>query len=64
MLRDYISRYYQPIRTHQGNNCETPILSNLHNQTTIVDTALASELILGVGCILNMRKQLKLVMTA
>lgn len=47
LLREYIHKYYNPIRTHQGINCATPILSEKPIETTISETKLTSEPILG-----------------
>ena len=47
LLREYVEHYYHPVRTHQGINCETPVLSNRPPQTTAADTVLVSEPILG-----------------
>ena len=47
LLKEYVNRYYNPVRTHQGINCRTPILSYKPPITKSSDTVLASEPILG-----------------
>lgn len=47
LLREYIEKYYNPARTHQGINCRTPILAEKPPETSIADTVLESEPILG-----------------
>ena len=47
LLREYIEKYYNPVRTHQGINCQTPILSEKPPETLVADTVLQSEPILG-----------------
>ena len=46
LLREYIHGYYNPARTHQGINCQTPILSEEPVKTVVADTVLTSEPIL------------------
>lgn len=46
LLKEYINEYYNPIRTHQGIGCDTPILSNKPKKTMITETDLASKPIL------------------
>lgn len=47
LLREYVQKYYHPVRTHQGINCQTPILSDKPAITTVKETVLVSESILG-----------------
>ena len=46
LLREYIGKYYNPTRTHQGINCQTPILSDKPVKTVAETTVLESEPIL------------------
>ena len=46
LLREYIHGYYNPARTHQGIDRQTPILSAEPVKTVIADTVLESEPIL------------------
>jgi putative transposase len=47
-LRDYINNYYNPVRTHQGIGCETPIQNNSAcSKTKVAETVLTSTPILG-----------------
>jgi len=55
LLREYIGKYYNPARPHQGINCQTPILSVKQPETSIADTVLVSEPILS-GLYYNYRK--------
>jgi len=43
----YLEDYYHPVRTHQGLNCQTPILSEKPPETKVEDTKLVSKPILG-----------------
>ena len=47
LLREYVQCYYNPVRTHQGIDCQTPVLSEEPPETTVEDTVLVSEPILG-----------------
>lgn len=47
LLREYVQRYYNPVRTHQGIGCTTPILSDKPPETMTSETILAAEPILG-----------------
>lgn len=47
LLREYVHHYYNTVRTHQGINCQTPILPEKPPETTVEDTVLVSEPILG-----------------
>lgn len=47
LLREYVQRYYNPVRTHQGIDCQTPILSDKPPDSLVKDTVLISEPILG-----------------
>jgi hypothetical protein len=55
LLREYIHCYYNPSRTHQGIERQTPFLSETPMKTSIVATSLISEPILG-GLYHNYRK--------
>jgi putative transposase len=46
LLREYIEGYYNTARTHQGINCQTPILSAEPVKTVVVNTVLESQPIL------------------
>ena len=46
LLREYIHGYYNPARTHQGINGQTPILSEEPVKTVVADTVLTGEPIL------------------
>jgi putative transposase len=46
LLREYIEGYYNTARTHQGINCQTPILSAEPVKTVVADTVLTGEPIL------------------
>ena len=46
-LKEYVNRYDNPVRTHQGIGCTTPILSAKPPKTTASETILAAEPILG-----------------
>jgi len=47
LLREFIEKYYNTARTHQGIGCETPIVSDKPIKTKASDTVLESESILG-----------------
>jgi len=47
LLHEYIHKYYNPARTHQGINCETPFPSEKYGETTIAETVLKSTPVLG-----------------
>ena len=47
LLKEYINRYYNPVRTHQGIGCSTTILSAKPPTTMVSETRLVSEPILG-----------------
>ena len=47
ILQMYLEDYYHPVRTHQGLNCQTPILSEKPPETKVEDTKLVSKPILG-----------------
>ena len=55
LLSEYVHRYYNPARTHQGNQRQTPILSEEPPKTSIAETVLTSEPILS-GLYHNFRK--------
>jgi putative transposase len=55
LLKEYIHNYYNPHRTHQGIERQTPIASKEARKTTIAETTLVSEQILG-GLYHNYRK--------
>jgi len=38
--KEYIGKYYNPVRTHQGIDCQTPILKEKLPETTVVKTVL------------------------
>jgi len=40
LLKEYIGKYYNPVRTHQGIDCQTPILKEKLPETTVVKTVL------------------------
>lgn len=46
LLREYVHRYYNPARTHQGIERQTPILSENPPETSVAQTVLVSEQIL------------------
>ncbi len=46
LLGEYIGKYYNPARTHQGINCQTPILSAKPVKTFAKTIVLESEPIL------------------
>ena len=56
LLREYIHKYYNPVRTHQGISRQTPIFSERSSRTSITEMSLASEPILG-GLYHNYQKQ-------
>ena len=43
----YLKDYYHTVSTHQGLNCQTPILSDKPSETKVEDTKLVSMPILG-----------------
>ena len=47
LLREYIFRYYNTVRTHQGIHCQTPIMSEILPETLADKSVLISEPILG-----------------
>ena len=47
LLRGYIHDYYNPSRTHQGIGRQTPVSSSKLEKTSINDTSLISEPVLG-----------------
>jgi putative transposase len=55
LFSEYIHRYYNPNRTHQGIDRQTPILSKKSPKTSINKTVLTSEPILS-GLFRNYRK--------
>jgi putative transposase len=55
LLQEYIGRYYNPVRTHQGIKRQTPILSKIPAKTEVAQTVLISESLLG-GLYHNYRK--------
>jgi len=46
LLHNYL-KYYNSVRTHQSLNCQTPIISDRPPETSIANTVLISEPILG-----------------
>jgi len=46
LLKEYIDKYYNPVRTHQGIDCHTPILKEKLPETTVATTVLKSTPIL------------------
>ncbi len=46
LLCEYIEKYYNPARTHQGINGQTPILSDKPVETVAAETVLESESVL------------------
>jgi len=55
LMREYIHRYYNPSRTHQGINRQTPKISEKPGKTTITKTSLVPDPVLG-GLYHNYRK--------
>jgi len=47
LLREYIGKYYNHVRTHQGIECQTPIVKEKPKETTAETTVLKAEPILG-----------------
>jgi len=47
LLSEYINKYYNPARTHQGIECQTPVPSVEWTGSSVADTVLISEPILG-----------------
>ena len=47
ILRQYIYRYYNPHRTHQGIGCQTPDITPCPPKTTVAETELVSTELLG-----------------
>jgi putative transposase len=47
LLQEFIQCYYNPVRTHQGINRQSPVFSGKPPETSIADTVLVSEPILG-----------------
>ncbi|TCX51734.1 MULTISPECIES: integrase core domain-containing protein [unclassified Dehalobacter] len=56
LLSEYINRYYNPSRTHQGIECQTPIPSIEWPVSTVADTILVSDPVLG-GLYHNYKKR-------
>lgn len=46
LLKEYIGKYYNPVRTDQGIDCQTPVLKQKPPETTIAKTVLKSKPIL------------------
>lgn len=46
LLKEYIEEYYNLARTHQGINCETPIVSDKPFKTVVEETILESTPVL------------------
>ena len=46
LLKEYIGKYYNYVRTHQGVECQTPIISEKLPKTTAAKTVLKSKPIL------------------
>ena len=55
LLREYIFSYYNPTRTHQGIERQTPLISEKPAKTSIAETSLTSDTLLG-GLYHNYRK--------
>jgi len=55
LLGEYINHYYNPTRTHQGNQRQTPIVSEDLPNTSTAETVLVSDTLLG-GLYHNYRK--------
>jgi transposase InsO family protein len=55
LLGEYINQYYNPSRTHQGINRQTPIMPEEPVKTTVAETKLISVPVLG-GLYRNYRK--------
>jgi len=51
LIQEYIQNYYNPVRTHQGIDCQTPILKEAPSETSVVDTVLHPNQVL-VDCII------------
>jgi len=47
LLKQYFDKYYHPVRTHQGLNCQTPLPSAKPPNTLVKNTRLVSSPILG-----------------
>ncbi len=46
LLKEYIGNYYNSVRTHQGIDCQTPMLKEKLPKTTVAKTVLKSKPIL------------------
>lgn len=46
LLREYVEKYYHPVRTHQGINCQTPLLKDKSPPTFCENTDLKPSPIL------------------
>lgn len=46
LLREYVEKYYHPVRTHQGINCQTPLLKDKSAPTLCNNTVLKASPIL------------------
>jgi putative transposase len=55
LLKEYVDNYYNPHRTHQGIERQTPFPSSKTKKVSIADTSLISEPVLG-GLYHNYRK--------
>ena len=47
LLHEYVTKYYNPHRTHQGIGCQTPDISPRPQETKAANTTLISEEVLG-----------------
>ena len=47
LLHEYVHKYYNPSRTHQGLDGQTPIPTPKHKSTTVAETRLKSKPVLG-----------------
>ena len=47
ILNEYVHKYYNPHRTHQGIGCQTPDVTPRPPETTVAETRLVSTPILG-----------------
>ena len=46
LLKEYIKKYYNTVRTHQGIDCQTPITRKKPSKTTVAQTVLKPKSIL------------------
>jgi hypothetical protein len=46
LLKEYIEKYYNTVRTHQGIDCQTPIAREKPSKTTVAQTVLKPKSIL------------------